>query len=768
MRALKFAGRVAGTLVVLVLLLGVAIAATLYLTLPGAHEQASIPGLDAAVDVTFDSDGIPRIRAATQTDGAAALGYIHARDRMFSMELMRRAASGRLSELLGATTLPMDRFMRTLGLRRAAAVEWAALPPEPRMMLEAYAKGVNAYIAAHGRFTAPQFAVLGTPEPWTPIDSLLWGKTMGLYLSGNWQSEISRAALSATVPREKIDQLWPPQLDIPGPAAAAMNPLYASAAATLHAILPRFPDPFTLPDTASNEWAVDGKHSETGSPLLAGDPHLGYSAPGIWYLARIETPDGVLAGATSPGVPFMVIGHNSNIAWTFTTAGADTQDVFQETVRPDGSYDAPGGSEPFRVRQEEIGVLFHDPETLEIRVTRHGPVVSDLTNPKGADPKKPVYAVQIASLEPGDDAAEGLLALNRAKTVADAGAAAAQMTSPVQNLLVADAHGIGQFTTGRVPVRKTRDGSGDWPVSGADGAHDWVGWADGLALPHVVDPPSGRLVNANERVAPPDFPVYLGRDWFGDWRARRIRALLGDGKHSVADFAKMQVDVVDFFAQGVLPALRAAPRRDDLAGHAAALLDHWDGTMAMDAPQPLIFNAWVRRFELDVLAKSGFPEDAARPWAEFVTWLLSPAGASWCGGDCGPALAAASAESSAALAAQYGPDPAAWRWGAAHAAIFSDPVIPPLSVHIAQPGDDTTIFRGGMRPGTFDAVHGPSYRGVYDLANLDRSLFMVAPGQSGRPFSSHAHDLLERWRDGAGVILGHDPAKTEAVLRLVP
>ena len=683
MRALRILGRILAVLGVILLLLVVAVAGTLYLTQPRDQDQASIPGLDAAVNVTFDSDGIPRIHAESQTDAAAALGYIHARDRLFSMELMRRAASGRLSEILGTVTLPSDRFMRTLGLRRAAAAEYAALPPEPRAVLEAYASGVNAWITRHGRFSAPQFIVLGVPEPWTPIDSLLWGKTMSLYLSGNWRSELSRAALAGRVPPARIDQLWPPQTDVPGPsaaaaglryAAAAADPPYAATAARLDAILPRFPDRFTLPDTASNEWAVDGAHSVTGAPLLAGDPHLGYSNPGLWYLARIDTPDGVLAGATAPGIPFMVIGRNSHIAWTFTTTGADTQDVFAETVFPDGTYDAPGGPEPFRVRHEEIGVLFHAPESLTIRITRHGPVVSDLANPAG-----PVYAAAIASLQPGDGAATGLLALNRATNVAEAAKAAAQITSPVQNLLVADAHDIGQFTTGRVPVRKAIDRDGDWPEPGADGAHDWVGWANGDALPHIVDPPSGRIVNANERVAPPDFPVFMGRDWFGDWRARRIRALLGAGQHSVADFTAMQTDVTDLFAQDLLPILRAVPRKDDLAGHAATLLDKWDGTMVMDAPQPLIFNAWIQRFEADVLTHATIPTTAARPWAEFAAWVLSPAGASWCDGPCSAMLDTALHEAVGDLAAQYGQDPAAWRWGTAHVATFADPVIPPLS-----------------------------------------------------------------------------------------
>ena len=764
MRAVRVLSSILGVLISLVVLCLYGIAAVLFLCRPAPHEAAAIPGLSAPVAIAFDADGIPRIRAATETDGAAALGWVHARDRLFQMELMRRAASGRVSDLAGPRALPLDRMMRVLGLRHRAEQEVASLPPDTRAMLDAYARGVNAYVAAHGRWSAVQFAVLGRPDPWTPVDSLLWGKTMGMYLSGNWDTELSRAALAATAPRAMIDALWPPQDDTPGPGAAASDPRFAGLAGAVRAAVPHFPDPFTLPDTASNEWAVDGAHSTTGAPLLAGDPHLAYSTPDIWYLARIDTPAGTLAGATAPGVPFLVIGRNSRVAWTFTTTGADTQDVFSETVLPGGRYATPDGPAAFTTRTEHIAVRGGPGEDITIRETRHGPVVSDLA--RYAAPPGAVFAAQMANLQPGDDAATGLLALNRAGSVAEAGRAAALITAPVQNLLVADRAGIGQFTTGRVPVRKA--GHGDWPQPGADGAHDWVGWASGDALPHLTNPASGHIVNTNERVAPPDFPVFMGQDWFGDWRSRRVRQLLGTGKRSVADFAAMQVDATSSFAQQVLPSLLARPRRDGVAGQAAALLAGWDGQMAMDLPQPIIFNAWIQRFEQMALERNHLPPDASRPWADMAAWLLGEHGAAWCGGDCGPMLDQALDAVLPGLAARLGPDPSTWRWGDVHIATFTDPVLPPLTQRIAQPGDDTTIFRGGSRPGSFEAVHGPGYRGVYDLADLDRSLFIVTPGQSGYPLSRHLHDLMQRWRDGASVTIGPDAAGGDDTIALRP
>ncbi len=754
----------------LLLLLLALVGGALWLTLPRSNQVARIPGLTAPVDVTFDQDGVPRIRAANDLDAAAALGFVHARDRMFEMELMRRNASGRLSEIAGPVTRPLDRLMRTLGLRQAAEASFADLPPQTRAVLQAYANGVNAWIALRGRFAAPEFLVLGRPDGWTPVDSLLWGETMGLWLSMNWRQELSRQALDGKVPQQFIDELWP---DLSGPgrpeAALSLPRQFADAVAGLEKVLPNFPGAFTLPNTASNEWAVDGRHTATGAPLLAGDPHLAFGFPSIWYLARIDTPDDTLAGATAPGIPGLVIGRNKLIAWTFTTTGADVQDVFIETPVGTDAYQTPDGPKRFSVRQERIKVRGQPDEVLTVRSTRHGPVISDLHKNTGG----PVLAVRMANLAPDNTAAAGLFALNHAQNVRDAGKAAVEITSPVQNLLVADAHTIALYVTGRVPIRRAGDGAA--PVSG-DGAYDWVGWASGDQLPHYVSPASGRLVNTNERIAPPDFPVFLGRDWFGDWRARRVRQLLDDNDHlTPTDFAKMQVDVVSTFAQRVLPALLAVPPQPGAEGQAQALLKAWDGAMTIDAPQPLIFNAWMYRFYALVLRRHGIPLADGGPVPDFIAFVMSPAGAHWCNGDCNASLAEALKTVVTELSARFGDDPAAWRWGTAHKAVFAHPVLRAIPVlgtlttaSIPSPGDDTTIDRGGPRWGDFSSVQGASYRGVYDLADLDRSLFVVAPGQSGNPLSRFSRNFMTRWRDGATITLGPKPATVTGTLRLTP
>jgi penicillin amidase len=764
-------------LVLLLLLVALGVGGALWMTLPSAHETARIEGLSAPVNITLDADGIPRIRAANLTDAAAALGFLHARDRLFQMEMMRRNASGRLSEVAGRATLRVDRLMRVLGLRRAAEAELQGLDPATRAVLDAYSRGVNAYIAAHGRFTSPEFLALGTPAPWTPVDSLLWGKMLGLWLSENWDTEIARLRLAGKLTPEQISELRPNMGTDVGAAASIDPPKLPGGDALARRLadaLPAFPAPFTLPDSASNEWAVDGRHTATGKPLLAGDPHLGFSLPGIWYLARIDTPNETLAGATSPGVPFLVIGHNRHIAWTFTTTGADVQDVFIETPTADGhGYLTPDGPRPFMTRTERIRVRGEPDEMLTVRSTRHGPVVSDLG--LGDGPRGPVLAVEMANLAPGDTSANGLFALNRATNRDDARRAAAMISAPVQNLLVADADGIALDLTGRVPIRRAGDGSA--PVMGADGAHDWIGFASGDALPHFSDPPSGRLVNANERVAPPGDGAYLGRDYYGDWRARRIREMLdATPRATAADFARMQTDVISDYARQILPALRQTKPEDAASAAALRLFDGWDDGFGITAPQPLLFDAWMPRFRDAVLARAGIAPSWAVASLEFTAFVLSPAGASWCGGNCGPILSQTLAATAADLTARFGADPGTWRWGAAHPAIFAHPLLGHLpligalaTATIPAPGDSGTVDAGGNGwTGRLPATHGPSYRGVYDLADLDRSLFVVTPGQSGNLLDAHATDFLRRWRDGDTVMLGPVAKTVEATVRLVP
>ncbi len=736
----------AGGTLILILVAAGAGAGLIWWSFPAAQQRVQVAGMAAPASIGYDTDGIPLIRAGSELDAAAALGFAHARDRMFQMELTRRATTGRLSELAGASTVPFDRSMRMLGLQRRATADLPELQPETRDVLDAYARGVNAWIAARGRFAAPELIPFGKPAPWTATDSLLWGKSMSLYLAGSWRLKLAQAALKPD------EHYWPPQ-DHPARPDAALPSHWAG-------LVPSFPAPFTQPAQASNEWAVDATHSATGGPLLAGDPHLGFSMPGLWYLVRIETPQGVRAGATAPGVPFVVLGRNSETAWTFTTTGADTQDVFIETVLPDGRYQTPDGPAAFDTHEEVIHVRGAPDEHLTVRETRHGPVLSDL------EPVGPVMAISMAALAPHDTGADGLRALSRARTVEDIGEAAALITSPVQNLLGADRRTIGQFTTGRIPLR--REGDGSRPVPGDDGLHDWTGFAAGSQLPHVVAPDSGRIANANERVAPPDFPVFLGGNWFGDWRAQRIRTLLAaTPRHDLDSFAAMQLDDISAFAQAVLPRLRQITPAPGTAA-ALALLDGWDGGMGADRPQPLIFNGWMRAFTAAYLAQHHIPPAVAGAWPDVVAQAVQHE-------EILPLLSQSLAVALTELAAQQGPDPAAWRWGVAHRAVFQHPLLGRVPVigrlftwSIAQPGDETTLNRGGSRPPGWISAHGAGFRGVYDLADLDRSRFAMTPGQSGHPFRVLAASLMQRWRDGTTLTLGPRSGQPAEIVELRP
>ncbi len=781
--ALGIAGLAAAGLAA-VLATGIVLAAILlWRTLPGRDQTLRIPGLGHPVAITFDAVGIPRIEAGSAEDAAAALGFAHARDRMFQMELMRRVGSGRISEIAGRAALPLDRMMRTLGLRVRAEAAYPMLPPHDRRLLDAYARGVNAEIAARGRFIAPEFLLLGPPEPWTPTDSLLWGRLMALSLGANWRTELARLAASSRLPLTRQLALRPVSGDVPAPQASVADPSLTRLAAELDRRLPRFPAAFTLPDEASDEWAVDGAHSQTGAPLLAGDPHLALGFPAVWYLARISRPGAVLTGATAPGAPFLVIGQNGHIAWTFTSSEADTQDLFIEHPGPPGTYLTPDGPHPFLTRRETIRVRGQPDSVLTVRETRHGPLISDIlpdmTDGHGQGRLLAVAMEALAPVTPTHrDAASSLFALGDAASVEQAGAVAATSTAPVQNLLVADRTRIAQFTTGIVPIRKGGDGS--FPQDGADGAHDWIASASGDRLPHVVAPTSGHLLNGNERTSPLDFPVYMGRDWPDDWRARRIRVLLASRpRHDVAGFAGMQSDTASAFAAAVLPDLLsrlAAHPPDEFPARALALLRGWDGSMSAAAPQPLIFNAWMQRFVADTLQRDGIAEAVAAPWPDFAAFLLSARGAVWCGGDCTPALLRALDAATARIAEIQGNDPASWRWSAAHRAVFDNTFLRALPLigrlarrSIAISGDETTLLRAGSGAlGDFDADHGAAYRGVYDLADPEASRFIVTPGQSGNWLSGNAWNLMQHWASGATMTIPRRPGSVSATASLTP
>lgn len=752
--------------------------------LPRTEGTVALAGLAAPVTILRDRHGIPRIAAENEPDAYFALGYVHAQDRFFQMEMMRRMGAGRLSEVVGAAALPTDRWMRVLGLYRLAEAAVKRLSPPVVASLEAYAAGVNAYLASHSGLVSVELALLfATPETWRPADSLVWARLMGMRLSGNSRGEMLRARLTEMLPPERIDELWPDSGADAPPTIAALG-----RASLFARLLDAWPEAIA-PVTASNVWAVAGSRTETGSPILANDPHLGFRAPGLWYLARIETPTLTVAGATVPGVPMTILGHNGTVAWGMTTTDSDTQDLFVERVDPGdpARYLAPGGSRPFDTRVERIAVRGGDEVTLTVRSTRHGPVISDVDGQAAgiAEPGH-VVALAAAALREDDMTGEAVWRLNRARSWTDFDRALAHFHAPHQNVVYADTGGdIGIVAPGRVPIR--RAGDGRYPVPGWTGEHDWTGFIPYDALPRLRNPTAGRIVNANHRVVGPGYPYRLGHGDTPPYRTRRIHDLLdAGGSRTRAGAGAMQNDAVSLAARALLPEMLRAARETAARADMLARLRAWDGTMDRRRAEPLVFVAWLRALNRRLYGDETGAAilDVWRLRPVFVLATLKRDGA-WCDDvatpdreTCPQIVGAALDEALADLRARFGDDPADWRWGEAHYAHFRHPVfgwMPVLrrlaDIRIPVDGGAFTVNRGQHRAARDDtpyaSVHGAGYRAVYDLADLDRSLFAQATGQSGHLNSPHYRDLTPLWRDGKFLTLGPiAPGSGEAVSRL--
>ena len=757
-------------------------------SLPTLDGTARVAGLSGQAEILRDEDGIVTIRAANPEDAARALGYAHAQDRLWQMDMMRRTAAGRLSEVIGARTLNFDRLMRGLGFYRLAEINLERLSVPARTLLEAYAEGVNALLAQPDLRLPPEFHVLRyEPEPWKPADSLVWGRLMALQLSGNWRHELRRLALAERLNEDQIAFLWPPYpenapVTVGGLETSSRHATAPSLAPSrlsnrpVDSIDPAAVIPWTwAPKSASNVWVLAGSRTETGKPILANDPHLSLDVPGQWYLTRIETPGETLSGVTAPGVPFLILGHNENIAWGFTTTHADTQDLFLERISADlpDHYDTPNGPEPFITREETIVVRDQEPHILTVRSTRHGPVLSDLRPQLVEDlPEGQVLALSWTALREDDRTGEALYRLNQAANWSDFMAAMALFHSPVQNVAYADKTGeIGFVVAGRIPRRGTGDGRA--VVPGWSGAYDWRGLVPFAALPRSRNPASGRLINANNRVSGSGYLHLIAADWPDPHRATRIESVLRSASSgSLGATEALQLDVVSDGAAHLLPLLLDSLDPAKWNG-VASLLAAWDYEMSAERPEPLIFATWAgmtaRRLLEDELG-----EDLAGHWRgdyDVVAEILQ-SGSEWCDDQrteasetCGEQVTAALDEALAELNGRFGPDVAGWRWGEAHVARFHHPILRHVPVigglfgfPVETGGGSYTVNRGGARVDTeadqrFEHVHGPGLRAVYDLADLDNSRFMIATGQSGNPLSPLYGSLAKRWRDGVYVKL---------------
>ena len=830
---LKWSGR--GALALVVLAVAVVGGGYVWLrgSLPEIDGERTAYGVAAPVEVVRDRHGIPHILAGNEEDALFALGYVHAQDRLWQMEMNRRIGAGRLAEVLGAAAVETDRLLRVLGLHRRAKASLASLEPASRRRIAAYVNGINSWLETRDGPLPPEFLIVGfEPEPWTEADTMVWTRVMALDLAREWSRDLMRLRMSAFLDPERILDFYTPYredkprgVQLPGPSSAApagerpppdAGVDTAAAGSDRGSPLPGVSTPparplaaaagFALPPPSglpgSNSWAVAGARSTTGKPLLANDPHLGLTVPSVWYFAHLSWPGRNVVGATFPGMPFVVLGHNGRVAWGFTNTGADTQDLFIEKLDPENSarYLTPDGYRRFEVHREVIKVKDGEDVVLRVRETRHGPVLDDSSaGAAGASPPGHVLALGWTALRDDDLTVQAGLGLPEASDWASFADNLRQFHSPPLNVSYADVDGnIGFVVSGRIPVRpepgpgEVRPGT--MPRPGWDGAHDWSGFIPFDDLPRVFNPPGEALVTANHDVTRADYPHHLTFEWAAGYRAERIlERLASRPRHDAESFRSLQQDRVSLFARALLPRLRGVDlgrESSPLARRARDLLEGWEGDMDPERPEPLVFHAWVWEFGRLVTADELGP--LQRPaWSRkgaFIQRILETSEV-WCDDlatghveTCDEMLARALEGAVHRLADGQGDDPAAWRWGrdhqalAEHRPLASSPLAPLFNLEGPAPGSIYTVNSFEFSPlddeRPFTSTHGPSLRAIYDLADLDRSLFIHSTGQSGNVLSPLYDSFEEGWRNGEYVTI---PTRRERFedgalgrLRLVP
>jgi penicillin amidase len=772
---------------VLALVLLSPLAGWLYLrrSLPQVEGAIKLAGLDGSVEVIRDRHGIPYIYASTDHDAFFGLGYAHGQDRLWQMEMQRRIGSGRLSEVFGEKTLETDEFLRTVGFYRAAEAAWPALSPKSQAALQAYADGVNAYVAG-GRPLPPEFTILGVkPEPWRPADSLVWAKMMAWNLGETYGDDLVHAEMLAALGRERSSQLnytYPDGAPVILPPGAMTGLLEAGKAL-------REQTGLGGKHVGSNNWVVSGARTASGKPLLANDPHLGAQVPSIWYLAAIQGDRIHVMGATLPGTPLVAIGHNQDIAWGETNLGPDVQDLFIERVNPanPNQYEVDGRWVDMQVIPEEIKVKGEkEPVKWAARATRHGPLISDVTSQRGES-----LALRWPSLDPGDTTVQAFLDINYARNWDEFTNAMQFYVAPSQNFVYADREGnIGYFGPGKIPIRASGDGS--VPVPGWNDDYAWVGWIPFAQLPQAYNPADGYMVTANNRVTPDGYPYFLTNAWAPPYRAARITELLTARQGLTPDdYARIQGDQRSAQALDLLPLLLTIEPRTPDQTQALDILRNWDGIVSPDAAAPAIYEAWYTS-----LYGALFGDDLGGDLGEYFTSTENPVllkrildgkEAGWCDNvltpgveTCGETERAALADALEDLEQRLGKDMRKWRWGDLHRTVF--PHNPFSQVGLLQPLFERSIVTGGdhftVNPSPykldapFDSGWVPSYREIIDLADLGNSRFMHTTGQSGNFLSKHYDDLIPQWRGVQYAPMYWDKAQvtanSEGALRLEP
>ena len=775
-------------------------------SLPEYERALAVDGLRAPVEIVRDNSNVPHIFGEEDEDIFFALGYAHAQDRLWQMMIMRQTVQGKLSEIFGRSTSDIDKLMRRLGLYKQAVESVSVQDIAVHSALESYSDGINARLSeinekALGR-GAPEMFMFGLKAiaPWQPADSIAIIKLMAMQLSGHVQNEVLHARLSLKLnDADRLKDILP---DAPGngiaemPDYSSLFPEGAKFAAKADGFSSHAPAPYRKRALAgaSNAWAAAPKRSAQGSALLASDPHLGFMAPTYWYLARLEFEAGGVIGGTIPGIPAILTGRSSHLGWAITSSYMDDQDVYIEKLNPENpaEYLTPQGYRGFRTDRSIINVNGGEPETITLRWTENGPVLSgsdyDLVH---VTPKGHVASLAWTILTDKDTSMSAAIRLMRAKTIDEAIDAGRLFIGPTQNLMLVDQEGIAMKTIGAMPKRNINHvGQGRLPSLGADPRNRWQGYFDYSENPEFVDPDSGLLGTTNNKFTDGEFPLHVSHIWGDTQRIQRLRRLMQTRRvHTRESFKEAQLDTVSFTAQSLLPLVgknqwytgEAAPEgtRQRTRQRALELLSLWNGEMNEHLPEPLIYAAWMRalqnrliRDDLGTLAEEFthveplFIErvyrniDGAEVWCDVRQSAIKES--------CEDMARLALGDALVWIEERYGDALESLRWGDAHKAVhrhtvFGSVDIPELvdffNIRQSTSGGDNTLQRAGTageEPNPFENVHGAGYRGVYDFSDPDSSIFITSTGQSGHFLSRHYDDLGQLWRRGEYIPMSLD------------
>ncbi len=794
-------------------LAGVGAVAALRRPLPRTSGRMNLPGLSAPVEVRRDRWGIPHIYAETNEDLFAGLGYVHAQDRLWQMELHRRIGHGRLAEIFGAIALDSDRFIRTLGFSRLARREASLLDDETATLMTAYLRGVNAFLEQHASRLPLECTLLGIqPQPWELADLLVWPKMMALNLSSNWMHELLQARIVAAVGTERAAELrprYPEDGPLTMPTGVSYTADLGAEALRLAGEASIFTGENETPQ-GSNAWVVAGSRTTSGRPLLANDPHLNVSLPNLWYQVHLEGGDFHVAGATIPATCGVIIGHNQRIAWGVTNARTDSQDLFIERFHPE---------DPLRYRwrdewrtaelaQETIIVKGQpEPTVIDVRITHHGPIIDPVAGPlrnEATTTDEEALALRWTALDPSPTLTRSVLRLNRAQNWEEFRAALSDWDVPAQNFVYADIDGhIGYCLAGRLPIRSQSDGT--LPVPGWSGDYEWQGTIPFAELPYQFDPPEGAIISANHRIISAD-RVEAGAIrgfWLNPYRAMRIQQRLDEtAQHDVRSFAHIQNDVLSLPGKALVEQIARLQLEPGMEQKIRDLLLDWDGQLKPDSVGGAIydslryhllrivyqeladlfrtpaalgsFSVLPANIYLECALPTVLTRMAAHPLDQPDEWLGQ--NRSW-----GGVLRAALGRAAAELTERLGKDPSRWQYGQIHALTLRHPLgtIPAL----------TPLFNRGPWPvgGDIDTVNhcyiprdtagmviynAPSIRHIIDLSDWDASRAIMPAGQSGHPASPYYADMTGAWRAGGyHPLLWTRPAverHTVSVLNLTP